>query len=72
MNKRDECSYRLWLHWDSENSGHNKTPNKRPKGKSLTKQEKQANRAIATGRVLNKNVIGCLKGFKILSDRYRN
>lgn len=47
-------------------------PKKRKKGKLLTKEEKQANRAIATERVLNENVIGCLKRFKILSDRYRN
>ncbi len=45
---------------------------KRQKGKPLTKEEKQANRAIATKRVLNENVIGYLKRFKILSDRYRN
>ena len=47
-------------------------PKKKPKGKPLTKEEKQANRAIAVERVLNENVIGCLKRFKILSDRYRN
>lgn len=47
-------------------------PKKRRKGKALTKEEKQGNHAIATERVLNENVIGCLKRFKILSDRYRN
>ena len=30
------------------------------------------NRNIATERALNENVIGSLKRFKILSDRYRN
>jgi hypothetical protein len=30
------------------------------------------NRQIASERVLNENVIGRLKRFKILSDRYRN
>ena len=45
---------------------------KRRKGKALTKEEQQENRAIAVERVLNENVIGCLKRFKILSDRYRN
>jgi len=49
-----------------------KLPKKRRKGKGLTKEEKQENRAIAAERVLNENVIGCLKRFKILSDRYRN
>ena len=47
-------------------------PKKRRKGKGLIKEEKQENRAIAAERVLNENVIGCLKRFKILSDRYRN
>ena len=47
-------------------------PKKKPKGRSLTKEEKEENRSIAIERVLNENVIGCLKRFKILSDRYRN
>lgn len=47
-------------------------PQKRQKGKPLAKEEKQANHALAGERVLNENVIGCLKRFKILSDRYRN
>ena len=47
-------------------------PKKRRKGKALTKEEQQENRTIAVERVLNENVIGCLKRFKILSDRYRN
>jgi hypothetical protein len=47
-------------------------PYKRTKGKSLTKDERQANRNISSKRVLNENVIGRLKRFKILSDKYRN
>lgn len=47
-------------------------PHKRTKGKSLTKDEIQANRNISSKRVLNENVIGRLKRFKILSDKYRN
>lgn len=47
-------------------------PKKRPRGKSLTREEKHSNRQIASERVLNENVIGRLKRFKILSDRYRN
>ena len=47
-------------------------PRKKRKGKELTKEEKQENRTIASERVANENVIGCLKRFKILSDRYRN
>jgi hypothetical protein len=30
------------------------------------------NRELASERVLNENVIGMLKRFKIISDRYRN
>ena len=33
---------------------------------------KQWNREISSERVLNENVIGSLKRFRILSDRYRN
>jgi hypothetical protein len=47
-------------------------PTKRRKGKPLTKEEKLENRKIASERALNENVIGRLKRFKILSDRYRN
>ena len=38
----------------------------------LTKEEKKNNRQLASARVLNENVIGALKRFKIISDRYRN
>ena len=47
-------------------------PKKRQRGRPLTQEEKQGNRKIASERVLNENVIGSLKRFKILSDRYRN
>jgi DDE superfamily endonuclease len=47
-------------------------PNKRTKGKSLIKDERRANRNISSKRALNENVIGRLKRFKILSDKYRN
>jgi hypothetical protein len=47
-------------------------PKKRTKKNQLTKDEKQTNRKIASERVLNENVIGRLKRFKILSDKYRN
>lgn len=38
----------------------------------LTKEDKQKNRWISSQRALNENVIGKIKRFKILSDRYRN
>lgn len=47
-------------------------PTKRSKNKSLTKDERRENRNIASKRALNENVIGRLKRFKILSDKYRN
>jgi hypothetical protein len=47
-------------------------PNKHSKNKPLTKSERCENRNIASKRALNENVIGRLKRFKILSDKYRN
>lgn len=47
-------------------------PKKKTKKKPLTKEDKKANRQLASERVLNENVIGVLKRFKIISDRYRN
>lgn len=47
-------------------------PKKRSKKRPLTKKERERNRCIAIQRALNENVIGKIKRFKILSDRYRN
>ncbi len=47
-------------------------PKKRSKKTPLTKEEKQENRRISEQRVLNENVIGKIKRFRILSDKYRN
>lgn len=47
-------------------------PKKRSKGKPLTKEERRANWMISSERALNENVIGRLKRFRILTDRYRN
>lgn len=47
-------------------------PKKSSKRKPLTKEEKKENQKISSERVLNENVIGSLKRFKIISDRYRN
>lgn len=47
-------------------------PKKASKHHPLTKQDKEENRKISSQRVLNENVIGMLKRFKIISDRYRN
>lgn len=47
-------------------------PKKRTKKNPLTKEDKQKNRDLASERVINENVIGMLKRFKIISDKYRN
>lgn len=47
-------------------------PKKRSKHHPLTKDDKAANRDISRKRVPAENVIGTLKRFKIISDRYRN
>src|SRR5690348_6757861 len=47
-------------------------PKKRSAKKPLIREERQANRRISAERVLNEQVIGKLKRFKILSDKYRN
>ena len=47
-------------------------PKKRSRSQPLTKEEKRTNRNISSERILNENVIGRLKRFKILSDKYRN
>lgn len=47
-------------------------PKKKSKRNPLTKEDKKNNRELSRERVLNENVIGSLKRFKIISDRYRN
>ncbi len=54
------------LHINSE------LPKKRSKKNPLTKEDKKRNKELASERVLNENVIGMLKRFKIISDKYRN
>jgi len=47
-------------------------PKKRKKKLGLSKEDKKNNRKLASERVLNENVIGVIKRFKIIADRYRN
>jgi hypothetical protein len=56
------------------NKLHGKTSigKKRSKRHPLSKQEKKSNQALSSKRVIVENVIGMLKRFKILSERYRN
>ena len=45
---------------------------KKSNKKALTKEDKKNNRQLSRERVLNENVTGVIKRFKITSDRYRN
>ena len=47
-------------------------PKKRSRKKPLTQKDKKNNRQLSSNRILNENIIGSLKRFKIISDRYRN
>ena len=47
-------------------------PKKRTKKNPLTKADKMKNREISSKRVLNENVIGIVKRFRILAEKYRN
>ena len=47
-------------------------PKKRSKKNPLTKEDKKTNRKLSSDRVINENIIGVLKRFKIIADRYRN
>jgi hypothetical protein len=49
-----------------------KIPVKRKKSKKLSNADKQKNKEISKKRILNENVIGKLKRFKIIADKYRN
>lgn len=53
---------------------HEKTtlPKKRSKKNPLNKEDKLHNRTISKDRVPAEHVIGAVKRFKIVSDRYRN
>jgi len=47
-------------------------PKKKSKKNPLTKEDKKNNQKLSSERVLNENVIGMLKRFKIIADKYRN
>jgi hypothetical protein len=47
-------------------------PKKKSKKKPLTKEDKKNNKRLSSERVINENIIGLLKRFKIIADRYRN
>lgn len=47
-------------------------PKKKTKKAPLTKEDKKSNRELSSIRAVNENVIGMLKRFKIIADKYRN
>jgi hypothetical protein len=47
-------------------------PKKKTKKHPLTRQDRQNNKHLSSQRVLNEHVIGRLKRFKIIADKYRN
>jgi hypothetical protein len=47
-------------------------PKKKTKKHPLTKEDKIENKKLSSQRVTNENVIGMLKRFKIIADKYRN
>lgn len=48
------------------------TPHKKSRGSNLSQYDLQHNRALARVRVICEQVIGKLKVFRILAERYRN
>jgi DDE superfamily endonuclease len=52
--------------------GNSETPKKATKKQKLTSEEKLQNHALSSQRIVVENVIGSVKKFKIVSQRYRN
>jgi len=52
--------------------GNSVLPKRRMRGKELSKEDKRKNREISSGRVLNEHIMGRVKRFRILAERYRN
>jgi hypothetical protein len=47
-------------------------PKKRSKRHPLSPEDKRRNRQISSERVLNEHIIGLIKRFRIVAERYRN
>ena len=54
------------LHANSE------LPKKKSKKHPLTKADKRHNHRVASERVLNEHVIGAVKRFRVIAEKYRN
>lgn len=48
------------------------TPRKKKRGKELSKEDKQFNHSLSSRRIEVEHVIGWIKRFRIVADRYRN
>jgi len=51
---------------------HIRIPHKKPRGRELTKEQKEENRKLSSRRVLAEHAIGGVKRLKSLSNTYRN
>jgi len=47
-------------------------PKKRSKKMPLSKEDKARNKQLSRERVINEHVIGMIKRFKVVADKYRN
>lgn len=56
----------------TQKHANSQTPHKKTKKQPLSKEDKAGNREISRQRIACEHVIGRLKIFKILSERYRN
>ena len=52
--------------------GNTSMPKKKSKKHPLTSEDKRRNKELSSLRVLNEHVIGMIKRFKIVADKYRN
>ena len=49
-----------------------RTPKKKPRSGELSKADRKANRELSSQRIVCEHVIGKLKVFRILAEKYRN
>ena len=61
-----------WIYGNKEAAKKFKTSKKIKQEEASNARGEKKNREISSERVANENVIGSLKRFKIVSDRYRN
>jgi hypothetical protein len=52
--------------------GASTTPRKKKRGTELSKEDKKFNHALSSVRITVEHVIGRIKWFRIIADRYRN